>query len=737
MARQSFKIYGMDCADEVAILKREIGPLVGGEEQLSFDILQGKMSVVATGDAAIDSDRILRAVSKTGMGAQVWADGAVPPGALPGAKSISRPLMTGISGVLLVLGFATHAAGAGLMAAFGNEGMGPVEAIPVVPRLLYLGAIAAGMWVVLPKAWFALRSLRPDMNLLMTVAVLGAIGINQWLEGATVAFLFAVSLLLESWSIGRARRAVEALLAATPSTVRVRFPDGREEVQQASDVQVGARFIVRLGEKIPLDGLILAGDSGVNQAPITGESLPVEKGPGAEVYAGTLNGDGVLEVESTKPANQTLLANIIRMIGEAQSKRAPSEQWVERFARSYTPAVMAVSLLVFLIPPLLFAGSWDASFYRALVLLVIACPCALVISTPVSIVAALAAAAKNGALIKGGVYVEAPSRLVAIAMDKTGTLTEGRPRVVEIVPLAGQTKEELLGVAAALEAHTTHPLAHAILQEADRLKIASTPAVEVQEIKGKGLQGVVNGTRYWLGSHRYLEERGSETPEVHARLDTMASAGQSIIVVGTETAVSGFIAVADTLRPEAASTVAALRALGVKHIVMLTGDNRGTAEAIAAQVGVDEIRAEMLPADKVDAVTDLVKKYGQVAMVGDGVNDAPALAVATLGIAMGAAGSDAAIEAADIALMGNSIALLPWLVDHSRRTLMVIKQNIGFSLAVKAVFVVLTAVGLASLWGAIFADMVASLLVIANGLRLLNAPPAITPAASCPIPEAG
>jgi Cd2+/Zn2+-exporting ATPase len=550
-----------------------------------------------------------------------------------------------------------------------------------------------------------------------------------------VSFLFAVSLALESWSVGRARRAIAALMDLAPPTARLLRPsplplsprdegrgvggEGEEEVP-AEQVAVGAHFLVKPGERIPLDGTIRRGSSNVNQAPITGESMPVPKNPDDQVFAGTINGDGALEVESTKPAADTTLAHIIKMVGEAQSRRAPSEQWVEKFAAVYTPAVMALAIAVLVIPPILLGGEWQEWLYRSLVLLVIACPCALVISTPVSIVAALAASARNGVLVKGGVYIEAPAHLKAIALDKTGTLTEGKPAVVEVVPMSGHDERELLERVAALESRSDHPLAQAIVSFAKQRGVAFKPADDFQIIQGKGATARFDGQMYWLGSHRYLEERGQETPDVHERLEALSRAGRTVVVIGKDEHVCGFIALADAVRPAARPSLEALRNSGIEHLVMLTGDNRGTADTIARETGVDEVHAELLPADKVTAVESLVTKYGSVAMIGDGVNDAPAMARATLGIAMGAAGSDAAIETADIALMSDDLTKLPWLVRHSRRTLAIIRQNIAFSLAVKAAFVILTFVGFASLWAAIAADMGASLLVIFNGLRLLR-----------------
>src|SRR5262245_7290942 len=719
----AFKINGMDCAEEVAVLKREVGPVVGGEDRLSFNILNGRMAVTPAPEG-VTAEAVLRAVERTGMRAQVWREDAPEVARAHLWQRWGRTVLTTAAGLLTLAGLLAHALTAGsTRAALGSEAVGADDHVPVAARLLYSLAILAGVWNVLPKAYLAARRLRPDMNLLMTVAVAGAVAIGEWFEGATVAFLFALSLALEAWSVGRARRAVEALLDLTPISVRVLGEGGREEQVPPEQVPVGSRFVVRPGERLPLDGRVVGGSSSVNQAPITGEGVPVFKGPGDEGLAGTGNGDGALEVESTKAAGDTTLAHIIKLIGEAQTRRAPAEQWVERFARVYTPAVLALAVAVFLVPPLLLGGAWADWFYRALVLLVIACPCALVISTPVSVVAALAGAAHNGVLVKGGLYVEAPAWLRAVAFDKTGTLTEGRPAVVELLPLNGHDDRELLERVAALEARSEHPLGRAILTYAQQKGVAASPAEDFQILPGKGATGRVGGQAYWLGSHRYLEERGQETPDVHQRLETLSGAGRTVVVVGNDRHVCGLVVLADAVRPVARGAVESLRREGVKHLILLTGDNRPTAEAVAKETGVDEVHAELLPADKVKAVEDLVAKYGSVAMVGDGVNDAPAMARATVGVAMGAAGTDAAIETADVALMSDDLRKLPWLVGHSKRALAVIRQNIGFSLSVKAAFVVLTFAGYSSLWAAIAADTGASLLVIFNGMRLLRSTP--------------
>lgn len=712
-----FKIHGLDCVDEIAALRRVVGPVVGGPDRLSFDLLNATMTApveVATAD-------VLTAVARSGLRAEVL--GAAAPLLDPGARRERqlRALLTAFAGILTVAGFLVHAVEAGgALQAVGREGLGHTHAVPFPSTILYTAAILCGVWFVLPRAWTAARRLRPDMNLLMTIAVIGAVVLGEWLEASTVAFLFAVSLALETWSISRARRAIAALLDLSPPMARLRAADGHEQSVPLSEVAIGASFVVFPGERFPLDGVVESGFSAVNQSPITGESVPVEKGSGDDVSAGTINGDGVVVARATHLSGDTTLAHIIRLVRDAQGKRAAAEQWVERFARYYTPLVMALAVIVSVLPPLLAGGGWSDWFYRALVLLVIACPCALVISTPVSVVAALAAAARMGILIKGGMFLELPARLRAMAFDKTGTVTLGRPAVSSILPLNGHTERELLERIGALEMRSEHPLARAIVEYANQRAIDLQPAEDVTILQGKGAIGNVRGKTYWVGSHRYLEERGLEDAAIHARLDELLAEGGTVVVAGTDEHVCGLIALADSPRPGVGRVLQELHVLGIRRLVMLTGDNRPTAESIAKSVGMDDVRAELLPNDKVAIIEDLVREHGNVAMIGDGVNDAPAMARATLGIAMGAAGTDAAIETADVALMSDDLAKLPWLIRHSRRTVGIIQQNIAFALTVKALFVVLTFTGTATLWSAIAADMGASLLVILNGLRLLR-----------------
>jgi Zn2+/Cd2+-exporting ATPase len=479
-------------------------------------------------------------------------------------------------------------------------------------------------------------------------------------------------------------------------------------------------FRLRPGDKIPLDGEVIDGRSAVNQAPITGESIPVDKVIGDTVYAGSINGQGSLDVRVTHLAADTTLAHIIHLIEEAQAVRAPAQAFVDRFARIYTPAVLILAIFITVIPPLFFGQAFTDWFYRALVLLVIACPCALVISTPVAIVSGLARGARAGVLIKGGMHLESTGHLKALAFDKTGTLTLGMPQVQNVEAIDHTSREELIRIASSLEGRSEHPLARAIQDYARQMKIKPVMVNEFQALTGRGIQGKIDQKNYLLGNHRLFEEQGLCGPEVETILDTWELEGKTVIIVGSTEKVLGLISIADSVRPGAADTIAHLRNLGIQHIAMLTGDNRGTARAIAQQIGIDDPRAELLPADKVQAVAGLVEQFHKVGMVGDGVNDAPAMTAATVGIAMGAAGTDAALETADVVLMSDDLSRLPFTVLLSRKTLRVIRQNISLSLGIKVIFLVLAVPGYATLWMAVFADVGASLLVIANSLRLLR-----------------
>ncbi len=529
MSRTPFRVFGLDCADEVALLKREVGPLVGGAERLTFDLLAGRMWIAGELPAATER-RVIAAIEAAGLRAERWREGGGQEAAHRARRL--RTWLTAASGVAAAAGLLIAAlSGGGFGAALGLGEAGEA-APPLAARVAYLIAIALGGSLFAPRALLAARRLRPDMNLLMTLAILGAIALGDWLEAATVAFLFALSLALESWSVGRARRAIEALLDLSPPRAHRFEADGSTRVVAAAELAPGDRFLVRPGERVPLDGVLLEGESEVDESPITGESLPVEKAAGAELWAGTVNGHGALVARATRPASDTLLARILRTVAEAQERRAPAERFIDRFARVYTPTVLGVAALVAVLPPLAAGGEWGTWIYRALVVLVIGCPCALVISTPVAVVAGLAAAARHGVLLKGGAVLEAAARIGAVAFDKTGTLTRGRPRLVEIVPLDGGDGRELLALAAALESRSEHPIAHAVV-EAARERGLELPAVESLRARpGRGAEGRIAGRELWLGSHRQLVAAGADSPEAAARLAALAAAGRSVVAIG-------------------------------------------------------------------------------------------------------------------------------------------------------------------------------------------------------------
>jgi Cd2+/Zn2+-exporting ATPase len=544
--------------------------------------------------------------------------------------------------------------------------------------------------------------------------------LGEWSEAAAVVFLFAVAQALEARTMERARTAVRALMDLTPAEALVRAETGDRRVA-LDRVTPGMVIVVKPGEKIPLDGQVVAGASAVNQAPVTGESLPVDKGRGDEVFAGTINGRGALDVVVTRLRRDTTLARIIHLVEQAHAQRAPSQTLVERFARVYTPAVIALAVGLAILPPLLGGGAWDVWIYRALVLLVVSCPCALVISTPVSIVAALTGAARKGVLIKGGVHLERAARVRCVAFDKTGTLTRGRPEVVDVVSLNGMAVGTVLELAASVEQYSEHPVAAAILKHASAQGLHVPAASGVTSLVGRGAEGRVRGVRVLVGNHQLFEKEALCTPAIHERLDEVSARGITPVLVALDGEAVGLIAVADQPREHARETLELLRRQSLEAIVMLTGDSRATAAAVGAALGVDEVRAELMPEDKVGVVRDLQRRYGSVAMVGDGVNDAPALASADVGIAMGAVGSDVALETADVALMADELLKIPYALRLSRSTVRNIKVNLTISLALKAAFVVGAVTGVATLWMAIVADTGASVLVIVNALRLLRA----------------
>lgn len=596
----------------------------------------------------------------------------------------------------------------------------------LLPPVIFALATLAGGALVAPAAWQALRKRKLDMNVLMVVAVAGAWLIGEHAEGATVVFLFALSELLELWAGRRAGRAIAALLDLAPDEAIRLLPGGKTEVVPVAAVVEGDLIAVRSGERIPLDGEVFAGNSAVNQAPITGESVPVEKTKGDAVYAGTINGEGSLQVRVTKIASNSTLARIIRLVEEASRQKAPAQRFIDRFASIYTPAVFVVAALAAVLPPLLMGGAWMEWGYRALVLLVIACPCALVIATPVSIVSGITALARRGVLVKGGAALEAVGKLRALAVDKTGTITEGKPRVIEVLPHGPVSEEEILRLSASIDAHSTHPLALAVVTAAKDRGLTYPESTDYQSLTARGAKAVVEGHLYFIGNHKLTHELGACSPDIESKLTEIQSRGLSVAVLGHaphEGCVAkaiGILAIGDAIRPEAKEALAMLHASGIEKVVMLSGDNQRTVNAIAQQAGIDEAIGDLMPEQKVSHLKLLRSRFHDVGMTGDGVNDAPALAVATVGIAMGAIGSDTAIETADAALMNDDLRQLATAIRTGKRTMGIVRFNVGFALAVKALFLILAFTGHTSLWMAILADTGATLLVIANAMRLLK-----------------
>lgn len=726
----SIEVRELDCAAEEQVLRKTVGSMPGVSD-LAFDVMNRRMIVEhdpaqATPQAIADCVRsvgmtpVMANEGPTGTGSLAESNGPVWPEVegemerqvrLPIVPVASRREMVllGTSGVLALLAEVVAWSSA-------SEHAWPV-------LLLSAAAVLLGGLPTLRNGLIALRTFTLNINFLMTVAVVGAFAVGEYPEAAMVVFLFAVAELIEKYSLERARNAVRALMEMAPETAFVKQPDGSWNEVPAGEVHVDAVVRVRPGERLPLDGTVVAGSSAVNQAPITGESVPVDKAEGDQVFAGTINESGVLEFMVTGGKDQTTLARIIRTVQEAQAARAPTQRFVDRFARVYTPTVVVLAVLVALVPPLVFHQPWTRWVYEALVLLVIACPCALVISTPVTVVSGLASAARRGILIKGGVYLEEGRRLRVIAVDKTGTITEGKPRVQDVRALDSMATDAILRVAASIDAGSDHPVARAVTAAWTQEKVEAVgplfPVQQFTSVTGKGVTGKIDGTPYFLGNHRYTHDRGVCTAEVEAVLGELEAKGQTAIVLSNDRSALGVIAVADAPRESSIEAVRQLHAMGLRT-VMLSGDNQRTAEAIAKIVGIDDARGELLPEDKVAAVRQLTGEWDHVGMVGDGVNDAPALAEASIGFAMGAAGTDTALEVADVALMQDDLRGVPAFFQLSRRTARVLRQNIALALGIKAVFFILAMAGIATLWMAVVADMGASLLVVGNGMRLMR-----------------
>ncbi|WP_339288251.1 heavy metal translocating P-type ATPase [Paenibacillus sp. FSL E2-0201] len=590
----------------------------------------------------------------------------------------------------------------------------------LLPMIGYAASILIGGYSLFIKGLKNLSRLNFDMNTLMTIAILGAAVIGEWGEGATVVILFAISEALERYSMDKARQSIESLMDIAPKEALIRR--GNEEMMiHVDDIQVGDIMIVKPGQKLAMDGTVIKGTSTLNQAAITGESVPVTKTIDDEVFAGTLNEEGLLEVQVSKRVEDTTLSKIIHLVEEAQAERAPSQAFVDKFAKYYTPAIVILALLIAVAPPLLFGGDWSEWIYQGLAVLVVGCPCALVVSTPVAVVTAIGNAARNGVLIKGGIHLEEAGALKAIAFDKTGTLTKGIPAVTDIVTYSGN-ESELMTVTAAIEKGSQHPLASAIMRKAEQngLNFNSVSVEEFQSITGKGVKAIVYNQMYYVGSPNLFEElHQTIDSSIKEKITHMQTEGKTVMVLGTEKKILSLIAVADEMRESSKEVITKLNNIGIET-VMLTGDNQRTAAAIGKKVGVSDIKADLLPEDKLNFIKELRTKHHSVAMVGDGVNDAPALAASTVGVAMGGAGTDTALETADIALMSDDLSKLPYTIKLSRKALVIIKQNITFSLAIKLVALLLVMPGWLTLWIAIFADMGATLIVTLNSLRLLK-----------------
>ncbi|MGY3015345.1 Cd2+/Zn2+-exporting ATPase [Pseudomonas sp. TE6283] len=694
-----FRIEAMDCPTEQTLIQDKLGKLAG-IEQLEFNLINRVLGVrhTLTGTAEIE-----RAIDSLGMKAEPLAAED------DGSANASQPSKTrwwplALSGIAAIAAEVVHFSG---------------KAPEWVVAALALSAILGCGLGTYKKGWIALKNRNLNINALMSIAVTGAVLIGQWPEAAMVMVLFTIAELIEARSLDRARNAIGGLMQLAPDLATVQQADGQWRELDVREVPIGALVRVRPGERIGLDGEVVSGQSSVDQAPITGESLPVEKAVGDKLFAGTINQAGALEYHVTAAAGQSTLARIIKAVEEAQGARAPTQRFVDQFSRIYTPVVFAVALAVAVIPPLFMAGAWFDWIYRALVLLVVACPCALVISTPVTIVSGLAAAARKGILIKGGVYLEGGRKLDFLALDKTGTITHGKPVQTDSKVLDPLFEGRAQALAASLAARSDHPVSGAIDLFAKGQGLALSEVTEFAALAGRGVRGDIGGQTYHLGNHRLVEELGLCSPELETQLDVLERQGKTVVLLLDRSGPLALFAVADTVKDSSRQAIAELHELGIKT-VMLTGDNPHTAQAIAAQVGIDHAEGNLLPADKLASIERLYGEGHRVGMVGDGINDAPALARAEIGFAMAAAGTDTAIETADVALMDDDLRKIPAFVRLSRQSAAILTQNIVLALGIKAIFLAITFAGMATMWMAVFADMGVSLLVVFNGLRLLR-----------------
>lgn len=685
----------MDCPTEEALIRKKLSAMPT-MINLEFNLMQ-RILIVEHAPGALES--VLDAVRSLGFQPEIALTQNTRTDVKVGRRSEWYLVGAGVAAVLA-------------------EAVSWIGWPPPLSAALALLAVFASGLTTYKKGWVALRNGNLNINALMSIAVTGALVLGQWPEAAMVMVLFSLAELIEAKSLDRARHAIEGLMKLAPEQAMVQQADGTWLANDASSVTLGSIVRVKPGEKIALDGEIIRGRSTVNQAPITGESLPVDKAEGDAVFAGTINESGSFDFRVTATASTSTLARIIHAVEEAQGAKAPTQRFVDQFARVYTPIVFAIAVIIAIAPPILLGGSWHDWIYKGLVMLVIACPCALVISTPVTIVSGLAAAARHGILIKGGAYLEDGRNLAWLALDKTGTITHGKPVQTDFELLAGESRERCAIVAASLAGHSEHPVSLAILQAADGLGIPHESVEHFSALPGLGVRGVIEGKTYCLGNHRLVHEISHCSPELEVRLTSLERQGKTVVVLADDREVLALFAVADTVKDSSRAAIEDLHRLGVRTM-MLTGDNPHTAAAIAQQVGIDEARGNQLPEDKLRAVESLIAD-GKVGMVGDGINDAPALARANIGFAMGAMGTDTAIETADVALMDDDLRKIPRFIRLSRQTAAILKQNIVFALGIKAIFLMFTLAGGATLWMAVFADMGASLLVIANGMRLLN-----------------
>jgi Cd2+/Zn2+-exporting ATPase len=691
-----FSIRGMDCGDCAVKLEKRIAKIPGVKSAI-FNFGAGKLMV----EHVIADSAIMRVVKQAGYGAIKEDKTARQPPAETHWWENVRTLATVSSGITMTI-------------ATVLDWLGIAEGLVV--WLYALTAIVGGFHAA-KSGLYGLRSLSLDMNFLMTAAIVGAAVIGEWSEGAAVAVLFSFGNTLQTYTMDKTRQSIRSLMELAPPEALVRR--GKEEVRlHVEDIVVGDIVIVKPGDRIAMDGTVHSGVSAVNQATITGESIPVEKTAGDTVYAGTVNEHGALEITVTKTADNSTLAKISHLVEEAQAQRAPSQQFVDVFAKYYTPLVLVAAAGVMVLPWLVLQQPFAPWFYNGLVLLVISCPCALVISTPVSIVSAIGNASRQGVLIKGGAYLEEMGSIKVIAFDKTGTLTQGRPVVTDIVVTNGYSESDFLAMAAGIEKWSEHPLAQAIVARAKGLKLQ--PATHFKALLGRGAQAVIDSRTMYIGNVRLFEDLDHDLAPYGEVLADLEHQGKTVMLLGTKNHVFGMIAVADTLREDSREAINALHSTGMKHIAMLTGDNDRVARAIAGKLNLDSFYSGLLPEDKVAAVKKMAGDYGKLVMVGDGVNDAPSLAVATVGVAMGGAGSDVALETADVVLMTDDLGKLAYIVKLSRKTVTIIKENIAFAISIKIIFLLLLAFGMGNLWLAVFADMGASLLVTFNGMRLMR-----------------